>query len=244
VPFSYVVMVDGADPKTIAASGLPPGLELADHEIAGTPTEVGEFPVTLAIDTPGGSISPTVTITIEPNPNTGPSDTTLDSDGDGFPDEIETAAGSSPMSSTSTPAGSAPAGPASPLPGTKLKATLDFAHAGHDSLSFRCTLPIPAGFDVSAPLVVDVGGVVRSLRIARRRLKPRGGAVAAQTTKLAMTVKRSALAPLLADEGLTSADLKNVQRTVPVAVLSNGGMLSADHPVTYSAKAGKLGRAR
>ena len=155
-----------------------------------------------------------------------------DTDGDGYPDEVEVTLGSDPNDPNSTP-GSSPRLPSpDPLDLRKLQVALRFDRADRDRIQFRGTLPIPEGFDPAGrEVVVSVGGAVLTFELDERgratlpgggrfrlRLKRTGGVVReADAARLKVTFPRGSYAAALADEGLVGD--APVAPTADIAVL-------------------------
>lgn len=121
-------------------------------------TLAGTYTVTVtATNHVGLSVSKTLAVTVAPAGAGGRPDA-IDSDGDGFSDELEIGAGTSPFSATSTPLDNQPAGQILPLTISKLSTKLNFEKAGRESISFFGTLPVPNGFSAARQrVIVDVG---------------------------------------------------------------------------------------
>ncbi len=203
----------------------------------------------------------TLTIDITAIPITpGASTSTLDSDGDGFPDELEIAAGSSPFDSKSTPIGNAPA-QIMGMSNVKLKIALNFAKKGSDSISLSGALTLPSDFGQSGKLVYfDVGGVIRRFALdangaskigsdsARFKLSL-AGATGAGISKIGkvvaftLSIKNADASPLLVDEGLTSIVQSNVPKTVPVLVMMNTSLYKISQSQLYTST-GKTGKSK
>lgn len=185
----------------------------------------------------------------------GTSNSIVDTDGDGFSDEIEDALGTSSTDQNSTPFGGQPAGTIQTLDLPKLFIKLNFAKAGADIIIAKGTLPIPDGFVVQGEQVhVDVGGVIKSFTLDEKGRSPKGtddqfrikikqkkGVVAAQNGKFMVRFKKGDFDDELVDENLSNADLKKVQRTVIVNILFNNTVYQATVTIVYTAKTGKKG---
>ena len=192
------------------------------------------------------------------------SNTDIDTDGNGFPDELKTALGISLTDPNATPLGIPTGTPPLPLTISKLGVKLNFACANSDSISLSGTLPIPAGLVVAGQsVVIDVGGVIRIFTLddmgkgtassgigaaavggpndyLKLRVKSLKGVIAAQTAPFTVKLNKGAFVSLLSDEGLVkTATVKNSSITVPVIILFNVQVFEATHSVFYTAKKGK-----
>jgi hypothetical protein len=253
IAMSYTIAANGSGTITFGATGLPSFLTLNGAVISGTPTIAGSFAITLTATNGSTSDSKTLVLTVLPATA---SNSEIDSDGDGFSDELETALGTSPSSSASTPFGGAPAGIPQTLTLPKLALSLNFSKSGSDQISGSGTLPVPDGFVVAGQVVaIDIGGAVVSFTLDARGKSPKGinsfalqvrakkGVVAAQTSNFKFKLKGS-FASLLTDEQLANATLKDAQVTVPVRILFNQAAYDADSELLFSAKEGKTGKTK
>ena len=113
------------------------------------------------------------------------------------------------------------------------------------------------GLVMIAPTVVAVGlvGGVASGAVAASfsisgtsfklgPIKARRGVVAAQTSKFSLKLNKGSFADDLSDEGLIDIDAKDEPVIVPVIVLFNQTLFSADVTQKYNAKQGKSGRTK
>jgi uncharacterized repeat protein (TIGR01451 family) len=176
----------------------------------------------------------------------------LDRDGDGFSDDFETVAGSSPSNVADTPFGVAST--AAPLDVAGLRIRLDFSRPGRDAIRVAGRLPVADGFDLAGRTVVlDVGGVA-----TRFLLEARGaGAVGAPSGWLRIGPPRRNVARFVAflragafggalgtNAGLANATARRERRTVRVSLLLSPVVLTAEQPVVYTAARGRGGLAR
>jgi hypothetical protein len=179
-----------------------------------------------------------------------------DSDGDGFPDELEAALVSDPFNAARTPFGWPPQTP-QPLTVEKLSINLRFDISFSDIIRLRARLPVPQGFDPDGKRIeIVVGGVNNGFYLdangnwrkhatfVRLSLKRSSGVVMAQDARLNVSLGRNSFGQRLQDENLTSSDLRLVPRSVRVMILTNGTLYLADVPQVYSARQGKFGRSR
>jgi hypothetical protein len=183
------------------------------------------------------------------------SDSLVDTDGDGFPDEIETAVGTAPDNAGDTPTGGTAAAPL-PLRLPRVGIRLDFTTPAHDRLTFSCRFPVADDFAVDGAMVlVDVGGVVRSftldahgrgvgtaprtVHLTVRRLP------AGRVAQLDVRLSKDSVAAALADEGLLNTTTHGTAHVaVPAIVLAGGGYFTATKTLRYAAKVGKSGAAK
>ena len=184
-------------------------------------------------------------------------DSNLDSDADGFSDELETALGTGINDAASTPfGGSSVTAQAFTL--SKINVRLNFARSLSDSIKLSGTLPVPDAFTVSGKvLVVNVGGAIASFTLdgkgaavtgtnkAKLRVKSSKGIVAAQSSPLNVSFSKGSFAGKFADEQLSSMmDAKFESKSVPVVVLFNTALFTVKQNVLWTAKAGKSGTAK
>jgi hypothetical protein len=246
----------GTQPITFSSNNLPSGLSISGNAIVGTSLAAGTFTVTITATNSSGSTDQTLKLFIT---GSGVSKTLVDVDGDGFPDEIENAAGvgTNPLAIGSTPFGGLPAGVVQPLVVSKLQIKLNFAKTGADSIAFSGTLPIPAGFVLSGQVViVDVGGVVKVFTLNAKGQSPKAndtfklkikaskGVVLQQVGKYQAKFNKGEFATQLFDEGLENTEIKDIPRTIPVIVLFNQIYYQKNQLQTYTAKVTKSGRTK
>lgn len=252
VSFSYNATASGTQPITFTATGLPAGLTLSGSTISGTPTQSGQFMVTLTATNGLGSDPETLVITIAPPPV---SATLTDTDADGFPDEVETAMGTSPANAGDTPFGGAHA-VAETLVLTKHQIKLNFATTLHDSIMLAGTVAIPAGFSIGGnTATLDVGGVIRTFTFDAKgnglsgtdtmklHIKAPKGVVSDQTASFSAKIMKATLASMLTDEGLVNADFSgNV--SVPMILVFNQHYYTVTPSLIYKARKGKTALAK
>jgi hypothetical protein len=245
--FGYTITASGATPISYSAEPLPAGLSLNGAVISGTPTQAGSYAVTLTATNASGSDSKTLVITV--NQLT----TISDSDGDGFPDELETALGTNPADATSTPFGGAAAGTPLDLVIGKMQIKLDFAKANNDRINIQGTLPVADGFSFADKVVVfDVGGAIKSFTLNEKGNSPSGANDSVKinkpkggVAKYIVKFNKGSFAANLADEGLVgTADAKSASKEVTVVVLFNSTLLRTTKTMSYTAKANKNGLAK
>jgi hypothetical protein len=197
------------------------------------------------------------TVVPDDGSSTPPVDSNVDTDGDGFPDELETAFGSAIVDATSTPFGGSSV-TAQPLTLSKFSVRLNFSRTLSDNIKLSGALPVPDGFSVSEKmLVVDAGGAIAIFTLsskgaavsgtnkAKLRVKSSKGIVAAQNAAFSVNFSKGSYASKFTDEGMSSlADAKSESKVVPVVVLFNGALYSAKQNVLWTARAGKSGSAK
>ncbi len=179
-----------------------------------------------------------------------------DSDGDGFSDAFELAAGSSISDSTSTPSGKpADANNIGTLQVDKLSIKLNFAKHT-DSIILSGAVDVPAGFNPNVQKVtVDVGGVTNTFILSEKAadkdddgsikigVKAKKGEVLAQRSKYQITLKGNFAATLAASSGLEDKDTKGEAKQILVTFIFAGEVRRINVNVKYTAKHGKSGSA-
>jgi len=246
VPFSYTIVANGSIPMTLIATNLPPGLIQAGNSIVGIPTVAGSYAVTLTANNAGGTdvrILAITVLTLAPN---------VDTDGDGFPDELEIALGTDPLNPNSTPFRGAPAN-ADPfhLASPKLSVKMSFVKLESDSLTLSGSLPLPGGFTAPGQrMVVDIGGVIRagvlnrsgkyisvdkkvSIMLSAKKPSP-AGVNGRYTIKLKGTFRKE-----LSDERLDNATPTKTPRDVQLIILVSEVAYEKITTILYSSKNGK-----
>jgi sugar lactone lactonase YvrE len=168
----------------------------------------------------------------------------LDTDGDGFPDELELAAKTDPVNPGSTPLGLGTF-TLQKLTISKLSMKLDFTAAHPDMLMLSGTLPAAANLDGQV-VQVFIGGVYRSFKLDASGHSPKSKTESFTLTKSMFTCHiNDKFAGALVDEGIDgSADLKTPKipnRKVQVYVLFNGGFYGVNADIVFGAKKGKSG---
>jgi hypothetical protein len=202
----------------------------------------GTYTVTVT-ETDANGIATTKTFTV----TVGGAISTLDNDGDGFPDELEKGVGSSPIDPNSTPFNIA--GPVTPIAlATSLKSSikLSFVKTGNDSIALSGTLPFAPGFAFNGTgVAIDVGGAIQAFT-----LDSKGGAKIGKSSFKASIVKgkisakftaklNGSYAGALADEGVdANKNVKSSMRTITVYIIFAQALYRATPNLKYSAKAG------
>jgi len=264
--FSYTIVTTGTQPITLTASPLPPGVTLVGGVLQGF-VPPGSYAVTLTA-TNGVSVD-TKTLVI----NAVGVQPGLDTDADGFPDELELAIGSDPVSALSTPmtvlknsTGNIPAGalagslPAKPFflapSGVSLRLNFNSQKPFRDSISLKGSLPLPPNFTApTQPVVVFIGGLVvngllnekgsysNTINTVKIKVGNGGTSRAGRNAPLSAKMK-GAFAGNFSDEGFVNADVQKSASSVVVYVLVGGQYFSATAKTSYSAKQDKSGSAK
>lgn len=182
------------------------------------------------------------------------SQSTPDTDFDGFPDELEAYLGSNPASSDSTPLGGSSVYPISTT--ASLAISLNFSTAASDAISFSATLPMESStVSLKQTTTLDIGGVIvqfapndkgqakNDAGTLKVQLK-KAGKNASTAVQLTAKLTKGAFAVKLTDEGLTSTNVTNANRAVPVLILFGSSLYRADVAQLYSCKANKTGKTK
>jgi PKD repeat protein len=210
-------------------------------------TTPGTFTVSVLVsDGNGGSVSGSTRVTVN-SPSIGSGN---DIDGDGFSDNFETQAGTSPTDADSSPLDGADFPTTDLLLLKKIGIKLNFSRSVSDSLSFSGVISLPMGFGFTGKLAtIDVGGVVCVFKLDSKGKSPRDTRTItfskprSGSAKFTVKISREALAAELKDNGLINGDVqKNV--AVPVMLIFNGQILQKTNTLIYKAKAGRSGLAK
>ncbi|MEI6235304.1 MAG: PKD domain-containing protein [Planctomycetota bacterium] len=201
--------------------------------------------VVLVTDSHGGQISATLVISV-----TGASTVPIvDTDGDGYSDEIEKALRTDPANATSRPFDLPPLIGVSPLTTTYLNIGVDFNQYNMDSITLSGTVPLPTTFQAMGKrVIVDVGGVVvpfvlqksgKSSSASRAQnatftLQKLSKNSTATSRNFTMVIEKGDFSDELAPYGLTLVDVTNAQRNVTVTVIINGQAFVGFVNVKYS----------
>jgi hypothetical protein len=187
-----------------------------------------------------------------------PLDPLQDTDGDGYPDNLETAMGSDPSSAASDPFGGA--GTPKDLTLSAMKLNLSFTkNTGRATVAG--TVAVPVGFALSGCEVgLFLSGVARKFVLTAKGSTAPGSAdkfklTARAKNGLVTTAKEaakfSATLALTADDltrlagtGFANQTLSRQPVQAPVMVLFNLAKFSATRTVSYTAKQGKTGAAK
>jgi hypothetical protein len=246
-PFSFTFTVIGGDPMTMSASGTPPRLTVGKGTITGIATQPGTFLMTITATNASDSATGGITIVINEPVISGPA-SQADSDGDGFPDELEVALGDSKYDPQSTPMGDQPAPAPQPTGVAKAAIKLNFGRptSVSDSIQLSGTLAQFIGFaPAGQEIVVNVGGVIRTFTVGAKGISlDKQLKVNAKNGKFSLRMKGN-FATQLADEGLANQTVAGQQVTVSISMLVGVvGWYSDQRSMVYKAKQSKTGAAK
>ena len=232
----------------------------------------GTFQVSVSVTDPTTGASTTGFVTVNviyvaPPGAPGYLGSYADSDGDGFPDELEIFLGSSPFDAGSTPTG----GPAAVIvpfnvPSNNLKIRLNFAKKSQDTISLSGTIPRTGLTPTNGQAIVfDIGGVLLKFTLderGRASLTSNGntGAKAigslgnfrtlgTRNSRFSLRVKGNFQAiyaatyatPFGAGGGLVNATVSNVRVVLRGLIFVNNILYDKPFILRYSAKAGRSG---
>jgi len=186
----------------------------------------------------------------------GVSNSIVDTDGDGFADELEVALGFDPKNGAATPFNGQPAGTTIPLNVQKLTIALDFVKTGKDQISFNGLIGLPIGFASAGQTVTfSVGGAVKNFTLdAKGQLAPKSKtesfklafnatATTEQLGKYSVKFSKGTFGSFYTDEGLTgAATVKEALKSVTVTLLFINKVYNAPVTQLYTASAGKKGK--
>lgn len=181
-----------------------------------------------------------------------------DSDGDGFSDDVEDAAGTDADDPTDTPLGGTILGSEAdlePLSLLKIQVGLKFNATGKDTIKVKGRFALPDGTSVAGEsIVVDISGVVFAAVLSDN---PRGSKGVAANGKISvkapkggvaaftLTMKGDFAATLEANAGMENETTAGEAKFVRVAVaFGQFGAFRADTVLSYKAKQGSSGKAK
>ena len=208
-------------------------------------TAPGSYAVTVIVfDGNGGSVSGSVTVTV--NVVVGdPGDT----DGDGFPNEIETALGSDPLNPASHPLGLPSPTTNAPLLAPNLRIQLNFAAANKDSIVLTGKLLVNGVFPINQILIADVGGVVKAFTLdargkaslsKRETLRLSIGrartSLAGSEANLRLQLAAGSFTNAFTDEGLTNVSAIRAPKVVNVTIIFLNTVFKATVPQSYTVR--------
>ena len=170
--------------------------------------------------------------------------TLLDSNANGIPDEMESAAASIGINSVAAP---------SELTNVKLLIKLNFAKAGGDSIVLSAAFASTSGLKLNQlPMVIDAGGVVATFVLnSKGKASSGSGSVTVALSRNASTAPKftaklgkGSFATVLSALGLVNADIKSKAVSVPVTVMFGGKLWAIARTLQYKATKGKSGVAK
>ena len=255
------LQVSFAGSATGLGSGLSYSWNFGDGSAAGsgqdvvhTFSSVGTYNVVLTV-TDSNGVSVTAGVSVQA---TASDIFPLDSDKDGFPDEIETALGSDPKNPASTPFGLP-----SPVPGgnpaiRQLQIRLDFFQpVGHDSITLQGKVRVRSNFSPSRQYVIlDVGGVVKAFVLdAHGRSKSgndqfrlsnwsRKSQPVLPNANYSVSLRKGTFAATLQNRGFVNSNIEYAGLFVPVIMILDGQDSRTVGGQNYQAKAGLWGRSK
>jgi PKD repeat protein len=193
------------------------------------------YTVSLTVnDGHGASVTSKFDLTVQVNDNVAGAG---DTDGDGFTNAIELAAGTSPLNAADTPFGGQYANPIA-LTAVKLSTKLNFVKPGSDSLTLSASLNAPTDLALDgARLLVDIGGNASAFTLdksGRSKVGNDQASVKSKGAKSSVSIKRMKgnFWGSLTACGLVNETVKtNV--TIPVMVIFNGIAYEALQPQMY-----------
>jgi PKD repeat protein len=211
----------------------------------------GTYVVTVvATDANGLKVSSTLTINVL--------DLSVDSDGDGFTNDVEFALGTDPLSAASTPFNLAKPTSAAALTAKKLKIQLNFNVVNSDYISLTGTLPIPSGFvPLNQILIFNIDHVVKAFQLDKHGFASNSNGktgllndsfkLQARRGNFTLKLARGAFQAALASDSDPARQLTAVQgasktRTVKVTIYFNNTVFSGDISGPYKAPKGKFGK--
>ena len=178
-------------------------------------------------------------------PLTAPS-TVADTDGDGYSDEIETVLKSDPNDPASTPLGLPPASFGGAFDTLNMTVALNFTIDLSDIIGVRGNLRLKAGFVAKGQqVIVDVGGVVKSLKLNAAGtgskhtnvfvLKAKKGSVTTQLAPFAVSLGNGNFKRLMAKFGLINGNVPGRPVTVPITIILDGLIYTSARGMVYTA---------
>jgi hypothetical protein len=172
----------------------------------------------------------------------------IDSDGNGFSDQIDAAFGVNPDNPASTPMGMAPITQTMTLPVSKLAATLNKT-PGSDAFSVSGSVLVSEGLTLKGQaVIVDVGGVVKGFTLNEKGGTPKGndnfslkvktgkGGTPLQVAAFTVVCQKGSFASAMSAYGLSSIATKGAKATLPVTVIFDGISYQIDLAVTSTGK--------
>jgi autotransporter-associated beta strand protein len=208
----------------------------------------GTYDVSVTIsDGLGGTTTSHTTVVVDPV--TAIVGQGIDSDGDGFSDAFEEAAGSNPYDPADTPTGQAAGASANALVIKNLLIRLKFARQNSDSIKVGGTLATPAGLvPAGQKVVLDIGGIDRAFVLNSKGVdtsttdQVKIGTAKGQKATFAVGLRQGSFAATLANEGLVgTATVKNQTKSIGLAIVVGRELYRGTAMVRYSAKEKRSG---
>ncbi len=238
--FSYVITAIGQPTLTFTATNLPQGLTFSGNTISGIPAATGTYQINLTATNSIGTDSEILVLTV-----------TNDSDGDGFPDDLEVFLGTDPNNPASNPFVGVAREASRVLNIQQMSIKLNFASAAQDTIAVKGTLQLDPNFNPAGQTaVIYVSGVIAKVNLDlkpststpsfTRKFSVRGG-----TVPYTIGFGKGNFKAKLGTIGLTNETVK-VPRTVGtvVAVFVNNTLYISDKVLTYTAHQNKSGTAK
>lgn len=237
--FTYTITATGAGPLTFSATNLPAGLTFSGNQITGVPAQQGVYHVTITATNPLGSDTETLTITV-----------LEDSDGDGFPDDLETFLGTNPLDPNSNPFIGGK-GSIRVLNVTQMSAKLNFKTPNQDTLTLKGTLQLDPGFIPNAqPAVIYVSGIAAKVTLNTKANSTIGSFSVKQkavkgNTAFTVSFGKGNYKAKLANVGMTNENIKLPKTVSTLVILFVDNVLyRSDKVLTYTAHLNKNGTAK
>jgi hypothetical protein len=243
ISFAYTISASGVAPITFQAAGLPDGLTLNGNLISGTPTTPGTYMIHITASNSAGTYSITLVLAVI-------SAFTVDTDGDGVPDWLESLAATDPNDSVSAPL-------EVPLSVDKAQIKLAASGAG-DSVTLTMHLTLPSTFSILGGTAnVQVGYILKNgLKVGSKGSKSTTNltvkplAKGSGSSAISFSIKKENLKSGLAGFGLTdqTTATSGTSVSLPVGITFTSGSTTyaagSEVRLTYKAKKGKGGSAK
>ncbi|MFH0938722.1 MAG: CAP domain-containing protein [Planctomycetota bacterium] len=182
----------------------------------------------------------------------------IDTDSDGYPDELETEIGWNPNSPSTFPKNVTVFDSSA-----KTSIKLNFKQNDRDTINLSWLMSIAAGFSVTdRQIAVDIGGVIVIFQLNCKGQATnehgsfklgtciKNGIVTSckKPARIRVKLTRGAFSTNLFDEGLNNACVSKANRTIPITVVffgeSQHNIIKGNFQVIYTAKLGKTGNAK
>lgn len=164
----------------------------------------------------------------------------IDSDSDGFSNQVEAAAGTNPNNAASNPVGAS--GPVSPrsISTARLSLTFDLTRTRRDSILFTGRVSTSSSFNPNGKFMfVEVGGLATRFKINSRGVGTRGS-MSVRLNKIrggygySLSVPRTDLSAVLEDQGITRDTPNKTKFAVPTSVVLDQRLSTKLITLTYS----------